>query len=204
MAEAYATEIEVLDRLHAKTSFRNPREIPLCVTREAKNVANDGRTCASGMLKNVANDGRTCASGRQRGRGDGTGTVPISGACGRVQPGGDAAAPGSIFRVVTSCPSMKMVFAGDSVARLLCLPTIADGGVRQYPTDAASLASRAMFWLQVLVNCGECGCRILNETRTKLSRLSHLLITRADASNVAVCQLDVRLLCVYLVLRVKF
>jgi hypothetical protein len=39
---------------------------------------------------------------------------------------------------------------------------------------------------QVLINCGECTCRILNETRTKLSRVSHLLLTSTDASNVAV------------------
>ena len=39
--------------------------------------------------------------------------------------------------------------------------------------------------LQVLVNCGECTCRILNETRTKLSRLSHLLLTSASAASLA-------------------
>ena len=39
--------------------------------------------------------------------------------------------------------------------------------------------------LQVLVNCGECSCRILNETRTKLSRLSHLLLTSASAASLA-------------------
>ncbi|EKX46563.1 hypothetical protein GUITHDRAFT_107767 [Guillardia theta CCMP2712] len=69
--------------------------------------------------------------------------------------------------------------------------SLGDGSEGTGPAVCLSVLRRAQYsndekpLMQVLVNCGECACRILNETRTKLSRVSHVLVTRCEPTRIS-------------------
>ncbi|KAJ1468544.1 hypothetical protein T484DRAFT_1920257 [Baffinella frigidus] len=73
------------------------------------------------------------------------------------------------------------------VARLTVLGSGEEGtgpGVVLSVARVAEYSGEETALMQVLVNCGECACRILNERRAKLSRLSMVLLTRTAPANV--------------------